>query len=94
MTDQTYYKNESEIKQHVIEMLDRSVSEYLDKFVAGSDGKEAPPSINDVEEMLSALFSKTRDIYLRMAMDVKNHYEHSGTPDSKSPSKKRGAQAS
>ena len=78
MPNDTKYKVfERESKARVMNQLEGPLDEYYDAFRSQSEKNNGMPSISDVEDMLQSLFSKTRDIYLKMIADTIEHFDES-----------------
>ena len=68
---------EREIKSAIMDKLEDAVDDYFDDFRAKSKDGKGLPSINDIEDMLVNLRSKTRDICLEMTSEFISKYDES-----------------
>lgn len=68
---------EREIKSAIMDQLEDAVDDYFDKFHSKSKDGKGLPSINDIEDMLIDLRSKTRDICLRMTSEALSNFDES-----------------
>ena len=76
-------KQEHEIKSAIMDEIETAVDCYLENFKQKSSNGKSLPTINEIEDMLSDLKSKTRDIYLSMVSDSISFFDESELIDSK-----------
>ena len=78
-----YTESERELKSEIMEKLEDAVDEYLASFKTKSNGGSTIPSISEIEDMVSDMRSKTRDIYLQLISDSINNYAEGPLIESK-----------
>ena len=83
MKNRTTYKNESELKSEIMDQLEEAVDEYFASFKAKSSNQNSLPTIDEIEDLLGNLRSKTRDIYLKAVSDSISNFNESELIDSK-----------
>ena len=76
-------KQEHELKSAIMDEIETAVDQYLENFKQKSGNGKSLPTINEIEDMLSDLKSKTRDIYLSMVSDSISFFDESALIDSK-----------
>ena len=82
-------KQEQEIKSIVMDKLEDAVDDYFEDFHSKSSNGKALPSINEIEDILVELSSKTRDIYLETVSEMISKCNESELIDSKKQNSKR-----
>ena len=80
---------EQEIKSAIMDRIEDAVDDYFSEFRAKSSDGQGLPSINDIEDLLLQLKSKTRDIYLDMALQSISKFDESGIIESKKANTKK-----
>ena len=80
---------EREIKSAIMDRIEDVVDDYFTEFHAKSKDGKALPSINDIEDLLLELKSKTRDIYLDMASESISKFDESEIIESKKESSRK-----
>lgn len=83
MKNRTPCKDERELKSEIMDQLEEAVDEYFASFKAKSNDRNSLPTIDDIEDLLGNLRSKTRDIYLKAVSDTVNNFDESELIDSK-----------
>ena len=86
MSNHRLTTQQKDIKSAIMDELEGAVDEYLESFRLRSDNGNSLPSINEIEDIVSELRSKTRDIYLSMISDSISSFDESNLIDSKKPS--------
>ncbi len=81
---------DQELKSAIMDELEDAVDEYLDSFHASCNGGKALPSIDQIEDIVSELKSKTRDIYLKMVSESISSFDESELIESKKASTENG----
>ena len=74
---------EREIKSAIMDKLEDAVDEYFDRFHSKAGNRGDLPTINDIEDMLLNLRSKTREICLDMTSELLTNYDESKIIESK-----------
>ena len=82
-------KQEQEIKSMVMDKLEDAVDDYFEDFRSKSSDGTSLPTINEIEDILVELSSKTRDIYLETVSEMISKCNESDLIDSKKPNSKR-----
>ena len=77
MKSKTPCKSEHELKSEIMDQLEEAVDEYFASFKAKSNNQNSLPTIDDIEDLLGDLRSKTRDIYLKAVSDSLNSFNES-----------------
>ena len=77
MKNRTSYKDERELKSEIMDQLEEAVDEYFASFKARSSNQNSLPTIDEIEDLLGNLRSKTRDIYLKAVSDSINNLPQS-----------------
>lgn len=83
MSSQSYKKQEQELKSAIMDEIEDAVDDYMETFRLKSDNGNKLPSINEIEDIVTELKSKTRDIYLRMVSESISGYDESNLIESK-----------
>lgn len=89
MSNQDSNTDEKEIKSAIMDELEDAVDEYLASFKAQSSDGTSLPTMDQIEDIVSELRSKTRDIYLRMVSESITRFNESELIDSKKGSTKK-----
>ena len=77
---------EQELKSAIMDELEDAVDEYLESFSLKSNDGKTLPSINELEDIVADLRTKTRDIYLKMVSESITSFDESELIDSKKDS--------
>ena len=80
---------ERELKSEIMDRLEDVVDDYLETFRVKSDEGATIPSIGEIEDMVSDMRSKTRDIYLQMISDSIDTFDEGPLIESKKDTTKR-----
>ena len=83
MKNRTPCKDERELKSEIMDQLEEAVDEYFASFKTKSNDRNSLPTIDDIEDLLGNLRTKTRDIYLKAVSDTVNNFDESELIDSK-----------
>ena len=84
-----YTESERELKSEIMDKLEDAVDEYLASFKSKSNGGSTIPSISEIEDMVSDIRSKTRDIYLELISSSLNNYPEGPLIESKKATTER-----
>ena len=77
MSNHKLTNQERELKSTIMDELEDALDEYFESFrLKGGDGKSLP-SINDIEDLIGELKTKTRDIYLSMVSTSISNFDES-----------------
>ena len=91
MANRKLDRQEQEIKSAMMDKIEDAVDDYLDAYRAKSKGGKGIPTINEIEDFLIDLNSKTRDIYLETVSEMISRCNETEMIDSKKEnSGKRG----
>ena len=71
------------MKSEIMDQIEEAVDEYLSSYNDKSKGNKQVPTIDELEDMISELKSKTRDICLKMIRDSLNSTDESEMISSK-----------
>ncbi len=71
------------MKSEIMDQIEEAVDEYLSSYNDNSKGNKQVPTIDELEDMISELKSKTRDICLKMIRDSLNSTDESEMISSK-----------
>ncbi len=85
----SYTQNERELKSEIMDKLEDIVDEYFKSFRCKSNDGSTMPSIDEIEDIVSDMRSKTRDIYLGLISESINNYDESSLIESKKSTTKR-----
>ena len=77
---------EQELKSAIMDELEDAGDEYLESFRLKSNDGKTLPSINELEDIVADLRTKTRDIYLKMVSESITSFDESELIDSKKDS--------
>lgn len=69
--------SQAEMKSEIMDQIEEAVDRYLISYNDKSKGNKQVPTIDEIEDMISELKSKTRDIYLKMISDSLNNTDES-----------------
>ena len=83
MSNRKNTKQEQELKTAIMDELEDALDDYLESFRLKSKDGESLPTINELEDILTDLCSKTRDIYLEMVSESITHYDEANLISSK-----------
>ena len=83
MSSQKQTQKERELKFAIMDEIEDAVDEYIESFRLKGNNGEKLPSINEIEDIVTDLKTKTRDIYLRMISDSISNYDESKIIESK-----------
>lgn len=78
-----------EIKSAIMDKLEDEVDNYFEEFQTKSKDGKTLPSINDIEDLLINLRSKTQEIYLDMISESISKFDEAEVIESKKESSKR-----
>lgn len=81
--------DERELKSAIMDQLEEEVDKYFVSFKTKSNNKNHLPTIDEIEDMLTDLRSKTRDIYLSMVSSSLDGFDESELISSKKENSKR-----
>ena len=78
--------DEQQLKSEIMYRLEEEVDSYFSKFNSKCEGGERFPSIEEIEDIVSDLRSKTRDIYLDLISESINSFNEAPIIESKKES--------
>ena len=83
MSSQKQTQKERELKSAIMDQIEDAVDDYIESFRLKGNNGEKLPSISEIEDIVTDLKNKTRDIYLNMVSDSISNYDESKIIDSK-----------
>lgn len=83
MSNRKNTKQEQELKTAIMDELEDALDGYLESFRLKSKDGESLPTISEIEDILTDLRSKTRDIYLKMVSESITYYDEANLIASK-----------
>lgn len=81
--------DERELKSEIMDQLEEAVDNYLSSFKLAGKGNGSLPTIDDIENLVRELKSKTRDIYLDMVSNSLDTFDETELIASKKASTNR-----
>jgi len=69
--------SQAEMKSEIMDQIEEAVDGYFISYNDKSKGNKQVPTIDEIEDMISELKNKTRDIYLKMIGDSLNNTDES-----------------
>ena len=89
MSNHDLSKQEQELKSTIMDELEDAVDTYFESFRSKCGSKKTLPSINDIEDLVSELKTKTRDTYLSMVSNSISNFDESAAIASKKENTKK-----
>lgn len=80
---------EKEIKSAVMEKIEDAVDDYFEEYRLKNEDGKGVPTINEIEDILMKLNSKTRDIFLETVSEMISKCNETELIDSKKENSRR-----
>ena len=80
---------EKEIKSEVMEKIEDAVDDYFEEYRLKNEDGKGVPTINEIEDILMKLNSKTRDIFLETVSEMISKCNETELIDSKKENSRR-----
>ena len=89
MAEKRLDDQEKEIKSAVMEKIEDAVDDYFEEYRLKSEDGKGVPTINEIEDILMKLNSKTRDIFLETVSEMISKCNETELIDSKKENSRR-----
>ena len=89
MAEKRLDDQEKEIKSAVMEKIEDAVDDYFEEYRLKNEDGKGVPTINEIEDILMKLNSKTRDIFLETVSEMISKCNETELIDSKKENSRR-----